>query len=264
MSSTTVHKKYVSKILKYLSKNQKLISEVIIVIDPIKGLSALRFRLRLRIILSGYKLKIPVHTILSPNRLYAGSARNHGWLRAKSDWVMFFDADDEYADSRFSIIADYIALTPAANVFVHSYCTSGEEFSSLESLLTKKEMPKLISFESIKNATLQNLGLQDNNVLFVPDPNGGFYPVHHGHLTVRRSIMSTHMFPSTIKAEDTDFCRSVLFGAGGVFHIPLKLSRYHPLKSSWRNDPWPIEVYYYIKHQAKQLVIKFQRKPDLQ
>lgn len=224
--------------------------------DPIKGLSALIFKLKIRVIVYTYKIKIPVHLLLSPDRLYAGSARNRGWMKAKSDWIMFLDADDEYPDSRFSIIANYIALTPTACVLVHDYCTTGEEFSDLELLLNTKKLPNLVSFESIKVATLQNLGLEDHNVLFVPNAKGGFYDVHHGHLTVKRSIISDHMFPSTIKAEDTDFCRSVLFGAGGVFHIPLKLSRYHPLKSSWRNNPWPVEVYYFLKHQFKQLIIK--------
>jgi glycosyltransferase involved in cell wall biosynthesis len=240
--------------MRYLSKNQDFISELIIVMDPIKGLSELIFKLKIRFIISSYKLRIPVHLLLSPDRLYAGSARNRGWMKAKSDWIMFLDADDEYSDSRFSIIADYIALTPAANVLVHSYCSTSEEFSDLELLSKTKKLPKLVSFESIKFATLQNLGPDDNNVLFVPDASGGFYPVHHGHLAVKRSIMNYHMFPSTIKAEDTDFCRSVLFGAGGVFHIPLKLSRYHPHKSSWRNNPWPVEVYYFLKHQIKYLI----------
>ena len=252
-----MHKKYIKRIVKYLSQNQKFVSEIIIVLDPIKGISAFIFRLKISIILSGAKIKIPAQIFLSPERLYAGAARNKGWLKATSDWIMFLDADDEYANSRFSIIANYIALTPAANVFVHSYCSSSEDFPQLELLSTSKDFPKLISFESIKSTTLKNLDLKDNSGLFVPDSNGGFYAVHHGHLTVRRSLMNNHMFPSTIKAEDTDFCRSVLFGAGGVFYIPLKLSRYHPLKSSWRNSPWPIEVYYFLKHQVKQLVTKF-------
>jgi glycosyltransferase involved in cell wall biosynthesis len=254
LSSTTVHNKYIKKICRYLSNNQKYVSELIIVVDPIKGLSAFLFRLKLRVMLIILNWKIPVHLLLSSSRLYSGLARNSGWLKAKSEWLMFLDADDEYADSRFAIIENYIALTPSANVFVHSYCSSKEEFPDFKPFFASQELPKTISPETIKNATIKNLDLHDSNNLFVPNFNGGFYPVHHGHLTVRKSLMKDHMFPCKVKAEDTDFCRSVLFGAGGIFHIPLKLSRYHPFKSSWRNSPWPKKFTFLAKHKFKQLI----------
>ncbi len=248
---TSVHDKYLPQMLKYLSDNQNYVSEVILVRDPIRGIPALILKARVKILARLFGLEKPVSTWFTSTRLYAGAARNLGWHKAESEWVMFLDADDDYSSNRFSVIENVISQTSGSNLFLHDFCSAEEPF------LPELEMSpgsSVVNNERIQEETIKYVDSDENFNLFVPKPEGGFYNVHHGHLTVRTSLKFSHMFPELKKAEDTKFCRSVLFGRGGVVFIPLKLSRYHPQKSSWRTQITRLRVWYSFKHRIKTWV----------
>ncbi len=245
---TSVHDKYLSQTLRYLSASQNYVSEVILVRDPIRGFHAYMLKARVKILTRIFKLEKPVSTLFNSSRLYAGAARNLGWHKAESEWVMFLDADDEYPSNRFAVIQNIISQTSKSNLILHDFCTAEEPFLSDWEMSTSS---KLVTNQEIKAETVKYADLAENFNLFVPKPGGGFYSAHHGHLTVRNSLKFLHMFPELKTAEDTKFCRSVLFGSGGVVFIPLKLSRYHPQKSSWRTQIPRLRVWYSFKHRIR-------------
>lgn len=245
---TSVHDKYLRQILKYLSASQNHVSEVILVRDPIRGIPALILKARVKILVRLFKLEKPISTLFNSSRLYAGAARNLGWDKAESEWVMFLDADDDYSSNRFAIIEDIISQTSGSNLILHDFCTAEEPFLPEWDISAGS---RIVTTKEIQEQTIKYVDSSENFNLFVPTPIGGFYNVHHGHLTVRKSLKSLHMFPELKKAEDTKFCRSVLFGSGGVVFIPLKLSRYHPQKSSWRTQNFRLRVWYSFKHRIK-------------
>ncbi len=180
---------------------------------------------------------IPILLESSRKSRNAGGNRNIGARRAKSDWIAFIDADDKYSEKRLSILKKVIEDNVEVNLILHSYTYLNElgEFPLIQASERK-------TFEPILNDVLydenfaKSYSEEDTNIN-VPTSAGGRSRVHHGHVTVRKSVFDKIQYLNEGVAEDGKFCRRVLRELGGVIYLAVPLSIYVVNESATNISP---------------------------
>jgi glycosyltransferase involved in cell wall biosynthesis len=231
------HDKFLSALISRLGKEAHLIEEIIICRSGLDESKRDQYTSWLTQITIDQREVIPIFLESSRKQRNAGSNRNIGAQRAKSDWIAFIDADDVYSQERLSILNNIIEKNSGANLILHSYTyqTELDEYPLIQ-------VNQQTSFELILNEALydENFGRtysEENTNIKVPVSAGGRSRVHHGHVTVRRSVFNKIQYPTDGVAEDGKFCRRVLQELGGVIYLALPLSIYVVNESATNMSP---------------------------
>jgi len=237
------HLKHVTNILADLSSQTILNDEVILVAS---GFNYFQFK-RLTWLASKYKsLNIRfLKTSLGP----AGRNRNVGSDHAQGDLIMFLDVDDRYFPERNRIILDtyekegFDALVHLAEHSSNPDC----DYKSCSSTRKSSGNPviQIISTPELFHSTFpggyrdriaETLGRRPTN-LILKRPNDS-NPIHHAHVTVKKSILKTCHFHEQFypRNEDTLFLRDLLFDGGKVLVLLQRLSIFSTQTSAvhWR------------------------------
>ena len=220
------HDKFLPALISGLCKEAHLIEEIIICRGGLDESKRDQYICWLNQFTKSQGKVIPLFLESSRKSRNAGRNRNIGAQKAKSDWIAFIDADDIYSDERLSILKKVIEKNPGTNLILHSYTYQNElgEYPLIQ-------VNQQTSFEPILNEVLYNenhegTNSEENTNIKVPVSAGGRSRVHHGHVTVRKSVFEKIHYITEGVAEDGKFCRRVLQELGGVIYLAVPLSIY--------------------------------------
>jgi len=196
---------YLTKFLmSYLKQQTVAPNEIIIYCSGIKYTETLEF-----IIINNKK--IDIQTIFSSKLTNQAVARNICSKIANSSYIMFCDVDDIPHPSKIDIIQNIInKYTP--DFILHNY---NNIFNY-----------NIIKFEQINNIILLPINEIDKNSTNVICRD---YPIHHAHITVKKSIFNTIQFNETdeyYRKEDGKFCQDLVMNNYKGIYCTSKLVNY--------------------------------------
>jgi hypothetical protein len=157
---------------------------------------------------------VPLRVVNSAYPLYAGGARNQGGKFASCDLVTFCDIDDLIHPQKIEVTREAFSRNPTADAFVHNYSKGNVE-----------KFPLIKTFKFYK--------ITDHRSIYLKPPAHGFSEVHHGHLTLRRSILNAAQYdPQLRRGQDSEFCFKLLQSKYEIFYSNERLVSYIPSKIS--------------------------------
>ena len=231
------HDMFLPSLISELGKEAHLIEEIIICRSGLDESKRNQYIYWLNQFTMNQEEVTPIFLESSRQSRNAGGNRNVGARRAKSEWIAFIDADDKYSEKRLSILKKVIEQNVGVNLILHSYTYQNEldEFPLIQVNEQK-------TFEPILNDVLfdenfsNSYSEKDTNIN-VPTSAGGRSRVHHGHVTVRKSVFDKIQYLNEGVAEDGKFCRRVLRELGGVIYLAVPLSIYMVNESATNISP---------------------------
>ena len=229
------HDAYIPKLFATLSIEKDLIYEVIIARSQLTAKLTENFENYVKSCASDVGLTNKVVFENSEYKQNAAQNRNAGGIRAKSEWICFLDADDEYSEYRLRYLSLIIKNYPKANLILHSYTYKSE--------LSNWSMPANLN-TSIARVEAETQDFSENKEsknsnLTVPLENTGKNRIHHGHITVKKKVFQETKFPIDRPGrEDGLFCKVVLSKYGNVKYFPLPLSIYNVERSATNKSPY--------------------------
>ena len=160
----------------------------------------------------------------------AGENRNLGFEMANSNFICFLDADDSYDNRRLSILSEII-IENNPDVILHDYHSfmpykimSTLPINRAEKTIYSKELRSSTFGVNIRDKK-NELGIDGDTNILLPNDLKKYHRVHHAHITVRRSIK--YRYTSMKKGEDGEYVRTCLENNLKVIYIPFKLSNYN-------------------------------------
>ena len=203
------------------------------------------------------------YQILSNPLFPSGKNRNSGALIAKSDLVMFLDADDTYHPQRNEIALSIYKRTSFAALIMRTVPFSEPDTFSWNTnieidLITE---PHLVPPKVIYDATFSYGRSRHKEMLGAPsvihgDNNPGnaskeLGVLHHGHMVVEKNVFldlrqHEQSFP---RNEDSVFARDILWSGKSMYVLNLATSGYRTSSSS--NNPGNGSLWNFIKAVPK-------------
>ena len=228
------HDDYIPKLFSTLSVEKDLVTEIIIARSQLPDNQNELFERYIKNCASNTGLIGKEVIFKSEGKQNAAQNRNSGGMCAKSDWICFLDADDEYSEFRLRYLSQVIKNHLNANLVLHSY-TYKNELSNWP-MPTSFEKSKLKINKEIQKFATSNE--QTNTNLNVPVEGSGLNRIHHGHITVKTEVFRKIKFQIDQPGrEDGIFCNSVLKEFGGAFYLPTALSVYNVERSATNKSP---------------------------
>ena len=168
-----------------------------------------------------------IQVISSREKYTAGENRNRGWEIASGDYVSFCDADDLYSKFRLEIIKN-IAIDYSPDLIVHNYTFQKPApfYNRFPKDLVIVRSSDLFdtTFGGANREVENEFNPHGGSNLILPSGLTGKPRVHHGHCTVKKSLVNR--FSNLPFAEDGIFCRDVLADHKDVIWVSAKLSNY--------------------------------------
>lgn len=217
---------YLGKLLTELKNESDYVGEILICASSLNSVNLQK--LRELVFRSDLRSKIKI--LPSLERKTAGQNRNRGWEASVFEIVSFLDADDLYHPRRLQIISR-IMREKGADAVIHDYyrMTTRFRFRSKISDTAFINANDLLSANQMKFTKLLpngNLYFGEANIL-LPKNISQKHKVHHGHLTVRKSL--SFRYTDRELGEDGELISEILKNNKNVIYLPLKLSIYDRL-----------------------------------
>ena len=175
--------------------------------------------------------------VLSQPLASAGSNRNAGARSAKSEILVFLDADDAYSLARNQVIRDIFSQTNA-DLFLHSFLAFtdyqevfqrfGDPPAAVSSTLLGNESLLPFTFPGGARSRESEISGNSPSTNLLWDRTQGLFEIHHAHCSVRREVARDVSFHEIIglRNEDGVFARDVLERGFEIKVSPLVLSGY--------------------------------------
>jgi glycosyltransferase involved in cell wall biosynthesis len=228
------HDAYIPKLFATLSIEKELVTEIIIARSHLPSNQNEHFERFIKASASDAGLIGKEVLVKSESKQNAAQNRNAGGMKAKSQWICFLDADDDYSEFRLRYLCQIIKNHSESNLILHSYTYKNE--------LLNWPMPT--NFEKCKDKIKRETqkfvasGDQGNSNLNVPVKGSGLNRIHHGHITVKKEVFQKVKFQANLREkEDGVFCNSVLREFGGAYYLPTALSLYNIERSATNKSP---------------------------
>ena len=228
------HDAYIPNLFATLSIERELVTEIIIARSQLPRDQKEQFARYIKACASNAGLIGKEVIVESESKQNAAQNRNLGGIQAKSDWICFLDADDEYSEFRLSYLSQIIETHSEANLILHSY-TYQNELSNWP-MPTNFERDKYKISKEIQKFVVASD--QNDTNLKVPVEGSGFNRIHHGHITVKNEAFRKTKFQVDQPGkEDGIFCNSVLREFGSAYYLPTALSVYNIERSATNKSP---------------------------
>ena len=168
-------------------------------------------------------LNVTVTCSLTAEKAYDGTNRNRGWLIAKSHYVAFIDADDDYRSNRLTALLSVFNRTDC-DAILHNY----EDDEALWPAVKQHELSE--PSEPI-HACL--MGSEDPLDFSVPisDEDGRVLQIHHAHASVKTGVAGTAMYTGIFPGADTELCKKLILAGLNVAYMTEKLSNWNRRRS---------------------------------
>ncbi|EEH50954.1 uncharacterized protein MICPUCDRAFT_54944 [Micromonas pusilla CCMP1545] len=152
--------------------------------------------------------QIPLRIVSTTERGSVGANRNRAAREAVTEYVSFFDADgDLMHPRRIELIENTFRLYSAALIVLHSYTkekTIATEDTVSFDLISAKE---LCNINSLRSRSIDKALFQPQREWLLPD-------IHHGHLSVRTSLVKAKPFSEDfLGREDSQYINEVVENA---------------------------------------------------
>jgi len=215
------HDKEINRILKYLVKEQNLVSELIICRSETLEHEAKVFVNKIEKIAARHGFLKPVHVSTVSKIAYDGTNRNRGIALATSDYIAFMDADDDYRDDRLALLSDYFESSDS-DAILHNYEIDETHWNEEKHLA----LPGKIK---LSKAIYAGHSLDMSKP--ITDSDGIPLQIHHAHLTVRRNSLDKLSYTDIFPGADQEFCKNLIVAGLNVNYTPLKLSNWNRKRS---------------------------------
>ena len=239
------HDAYIPKLFATLSIERDLIVEVIIARSQLSASQTKNFERYINSCALDVGLTNKVVFENSMDKQNAAQNRNAGGIRAKSEWICFLDADDEYSEYRLRYLSLIIKKYPEVNLILHSYTYKSE----LPHWSMPTDLKKSINQVEAETQEFSENKESKNSNLTVPLENTGNNRIHHGHITVKKKVFQeTKFLIDHPGQEDGLFCNVVLSKYGNVKYFPLALSIYNVERSATNKSPHKRSIEKFLKY----------------
>jgi hypothetical protein len=145
---------------------------------------------------------IPLRVLYSSEYQNPGQNRNVGSAAAKSQFISFFDSDDEMHPKRVHILRELFTNTPKLDMILHGVTFTREGYWPLVSDTSTNVLRKSWLCENERHSRAAGTLWLDHSSLK--------HIITHGHVSVRKNVLKRHQFTSERTGEDCKFVRSVL------------------------------------------------------
>ena len=162
------------------------------------------------------KSEIPLKIISTKERKYAGENRNIIMSKSNSDIVIFSDADDLPHQNRVESIRELFLRDSHLEVLLHGYACSPNSHHNFNDL--KMEVNDFFDSEVVIDDIVANQYTKLRE-----------YKVHHGALSIKRSIFKSIEWTNKIKGQDVQFIEMCLSQG-------IKISAIDSVLYYYRND----------------------------
>lgn len=228
------HTKYLATILTDIEQQTLLPKEVILAISETDDRKKMElFNEYAKIFNKKVEFKI-INTI---EKKLAGQNRNMGASVATGEYLMFVDADDSIHPQKMEITKYYLDRY-RPNLLLHSYIKS-QPLNFTKTYQIDYKSAEIITNELLLHGTfgdppkrnrVAEVALKIRRGLRVKSEKK--YQIHHGYITVKRSLLPKYKFINSKRGEDTIFNRDILWNEGNVLFVNLPLLNYNPVRNS--------------------------------
>jgi len=204
------HFKYIRRFIKNIELQTKQPTEIILALSQCTNEDLEKIKEKIN-------TKIPIKYSVTENNALAWENRNRGYELVSTDYIIFMDIDDTYHPQKLEI-TEYFLNKYNPNILLHSYYKKSWNLS----------LPGYINPELIYVARCGKIyknTFNENNKNPYNIITG--FPVAHGIITVKKSIMDKVKFKDYKRGEDGIFCRDVLKEYGKFIAINCVLMIYN-------------------------------------
>ena len=228
------HDRNILKLFRTLASSNSLIGEVIVARSETQfggKIAKIRFNIYKKI--SNLDAKLIFDFV--PYIARDGENRSRAWKHASCRYVMFLDADDDYARERPSVLLRFAAdFNP--DVILHSY--SDVNISEIAATLPLEEHQALESRKLLLSREKTSItGLGE-----VIEESSHSPKIHFAHVTVKNDIKNFLNFTDRFPGADMEFTQNAIRQNFAVLYLPLELS-------SWGRKRTLRYKYRLIKHK---------------
>lgn len=206
------HDREMLRLFRYLKLKEDFIQEVIICRSETPTYMATFIKKKYLCCAKQLNFKPKVLVSSVPFRAYDGTNRNRGLKLATSDFVVFLDADDLYADSMFEIISKAFVDTNC-HAILHDYTLDTKDFELINS---SKVVTYELDFPGSASLLDFNEPIIKKGTSFLPN-------LHHAHLSIRTGSL-VEQYLDIFPGADTEYCKRIIRGGKKVIFIDAKLS----------------------------------------
>lgn len=206
------HDRELRILFQYLKANEEFISEIIICRSETPARAHHRIEKKYNAWLKKIELNKQMVLTSTPSVAYDGTNRNRGIEIAKSDYLIFLDADDLYSNRMFETISS-VFVRFGVEAILHDYTFKTSELNISET----------------DDISVTELGYPMDSPLTdfqIPifEKNTGRKPqIHHAHLAIKKEKVPQR-FLDIFPGADTEFCKRLIRESVRVFYIDSKLS----------------------------------------
>jgi glycosyltransferase involved in cell wall biosynthesis len=217
------HLQYLPRLLANLQQQTYYPQEVIIALSECSRVQAQHLQRELTPL-----VRCPLKLAISPYKGYAGPNRNRGAALATSTYIAFLDADDVYHSQKLEHTRAALDLT-GADICLHSfnYAPGPSTFSQQKYLLQPQQItPSTTIYTRTFGTPPRRNRAAERHLKSQLGIEAG-YLIHHGHPTVRASVMDTVQYSDMPRGQDCFFLRDALFDYHKqAIALPIALSLY--------------------------------------
>ncbi|MFK5985948.1 MAG: glycosyltransferase family A protein [Pseudomonadota bacterium] len=204
--------------------------------------------------------RLNISILATTEKQYAGENRNRGALAAKSDTIMFFDADDEAHPQKIEITKIIFDLYKP-KMMTHHFLWASRKFEQYDTNCLNIIKPETIYEYTLGKKSDSQWIFSDR---YATDKWGGneVHP-HHGHVAIDKSVILQVQYSADPRGQDAKFCVDVLKTFKNTIDIKANLVNYimYPEKPvakaviRWWEPGFKIEVKQVINTDKKKRAI---------